>query len=134
MKSRLLLAALCLFGITARAQTKPATTTPPAVVSLIEGITDKQFMPDTAFVALSKQDEAQLAKEPVANWGLAQESGGNMTYYNLVIGTLSYQLVITRPPKSAYPIATLLRYSTPKSKPEPLARGTLRPVEAGKPK
>ncbi len=115
------------------AQNKPATT-PPAVVSLISGITDKHFEPDTAFAALSEEDETVLAKEPVANWGLAQASGENIVYYNLIVGTRSYQLLVARPPKSSYPTATLLRYTTPKSKPEPIARGALKPKAEEKPK
>ncbi|RYC68919.1 hypothetical protein [Spirosoma sordidisoli] len=129
MKNLLILLTLLLMGVSAPAQNKPATTTPPAVVSLVEGITDKRFLPDTAFAALSEEDQTLLAKEPVANWGLPQESGQYMTYYNLVIGTRSYQLVVTRAPRSSYPTATLLRFTTPKSKPEPIARGTLRPKE-----
>ncbi|MGF7217257.1 hypothetical protein GGR92_003430 [Spirosoma lacussanchae] len=129
MKNLLILLTLLLMGVSASAQNKPATTTPPAVVSLVEGITDKRFLPDTAFAALSEEDQTLLAKEPIANWGLPQESGQYMTYYNLVIGTRSYQLVVTRAPRSSYPTATLLRFTTPKSKPEPIARGTLRPKE-----
>ncbi len=125
MKNWLILSALLLPGLVATAQTKTPVSTPPAVVSLISGITDKQFLPDTAFVALTDQDEALLKKEPVANWSLPQASG-TMTYYNLVSGTLSYQLIVNRPPKSAYPLVMLVRYTTPKSKPEPIARGTLR--------
>lgn len=125
MKNWLILIALLLPELAATAQTKKPVSTPPTVISLISGITDKQFLPDTAFVALTDQDEALLKKEPVANWSLPQESG-NMTYYNLVSGTLSYQLIVSRPPKSAYPTAMLLRYATPKSKPEQIARGTLR--------
>ncbi|GAB4018747.1 hypothetical protein [Spirosoma koreense] len=124
---------LWLLGLSAIAQTQPATTTPPAVVSAIENITAKHFQPDTAYAALSTEDATLLAKEPIANWGLAQESGG-MTYYNLIVGTRSYQLIIVRPPKSSYPLATLLRFENPKSKPEPIARGTLRPKEEEKPK
>lgn len=124
MKKLLISITLLLPGLAATAQNKGSVLTPPAVVSLISGITDKQFRPDTAFVALTDQDETLLAKEPVANWSLPQESG-NMTYYNLVSGTRSYQLIVTRPPKSAYPTAMLLRYETPKSKPEPIARGLL---------
>lgn len=117
---------LLLTGASAIAQDKPATATPPSVVSVIQGITDKRFVPDTAYTALSDEDATLLAKEPVANWGLAQESGA-MTYYNLVIGTRSYQLVVIKPPKDEFPTATLLRFTTPKSKPEPIARGTLQP-------
>ncbi|AQG81501.1 hypothetical protein [Spirosoma montaniterrae] len=125
---------LLLLAGSATAQTKPGLTTPPSVVSLISGITTKQFQPDTAFAALSKEDETLLAKEPVANWGLPQTSGDNMTYYNLVVGTRSYQLVVKRLPKSDYPTATLLRYTTPQSKPEPIAQGVLKSEEAGKTK
>ena len=106
---------LLLMGASVAAQTKPASSTPPAVVSVVEGITAKRFMPDTAFVALSEEDETLLAKEPIANWGLAQESGKDMVYYNLVIGTRSYQLVVVRLPKSDFPTATLLRFTTPVS-------------------
>lgn len=125
MKKWLILSAMMLPGMVVMAQNKGAVSTPPAVVSVISGITDKHFLPDTAFAALTDQDESLLVKEPVANWSLPQESG-NMTYYNLVSGTRSYQLIVSRPPKSAYPTAMLLRYATPKSKPEPIARGTLR--------
>ena len=38
----------------------------------------------------------------------------------------SYQLLITKAPKDEYLTATLLRFITFKSKPEPIARGTLR--------
>ncbi|MDB5241186.1 MAG: hypothetical protein JWP57_1811 [Spirosoma sp.] len=116
-----------LMGSSAVAQTKPATPTPPKVVSLISDITDKRFEPDTAYAALSEEDQTLLSKEPVANWGLAQESGQFMTYYNPIIGTRSYQLLITKAPKAEFPTATLLRFVTPKSKPEPIARGTLKP-------
>jgi len=125
MKRWLIFSTLLLPALVATAQNKGSVSTPPAVVSLISGITDKHFLPDTAFVSLTDQDENLLVKESVANWSLPQESG-NMTYYNLVSGTRSYQLIVTRPPKSAYPTAMLLRYETPKSKPEPIARGTLR--------
>lgn len=126
MKNLLIFLPLLLVGAFATAQTKPLTT-PPAVVSAIEGITDKQFLPDTAYAALSEEDQTVLAKEPIANWGLAQVSGDNMTYYNLVVGTRSYQLLVTKSPKESLPTATLLRFATPKSKPEPIARGTLKP-------
>lgn len=99
------------------------------IVSVIEGVTSKHFVADTTFAALTEEDQTLLAKEPLANWGLLQESGKEMAYSNLVIGTRSYQLVITRPPRSDYPTATLLRYTTPQSKPEPIARGTLHPKE-----
>lgn len=120
-----------LMGVSAIAQTKP---TPPTIVSLVSDVTGKQFLPDTAFAALSEEDETLLVKEPVANWGLAQESGQYMTYYNLIIGTRSYQLLITKAPKAEFPTATLLRFITPKSKPEPIARGTLKPKAEEKPK
>jgi hypothetical protein len=129
-----ILSLLLLLGASAAAQTKPALTTPPSIVSLVEGITSKRFLPDTAFAALTKEDETVLAKEPVANWGLPQESANEMVYYNLVVGTRSYQLVIVRLPKAALPTATLLRFTSPKSKPEPIARGTLRPTTEEKPK
>ena len=129
--NRLLILLLLLTGGLATAQTKP---TPPAVVSLIDGVTGKRFLPDTAFAGLSDEDESLLVKEPVANWGLAQESGQYMTYYNLIIGTRSYQLLIVKSPKAEFPTATLLRFITPKSKPEPIARGTLKPKVDEKPK
>ena len=130
-----LLTLLCalLTGTSAAAQTKPASTTSPSIVSVIEDVTAKRFLPDTVFTALSEEDKTLLAKEPVANWGLAQESG-EMIYYNLVVGTRSYQLVIIKPPKEEFPKATLLRFTTPKSKPEPIARGTLRPKVEPAPK
>lgn len=131
---RNLLPLLLLVSASVIAQNKPALTTPPSVVSLVEGITSKRFLPDTAFAALTKEDETVLAKEPVANWGLPQESANEMVYYNLVVGTRSYQLVIVRLPKAAFPTATLLRFTNPKSKPEPIARGTLRPAAEEKPK
>lgn len=130
MKKSILFISLLLSGLSAEAQTKPASTTPatpPAIVSTIEDITDKRFLPDTTYAALSAEDAALLTKEPVANWGLPLESGTNILYYNLIIGTRSYQLLITQAPKASYPTATLLRFITPKSKPEPIARGTLRP-------
>jgi hypothetical protein len=110
-------------------QTKPATATPPAVVSVIEGVSGKHFEPDTVFAALSEEDETLLAKEPIANWSLLQESGKYITYSNLVVGTRSYQLLIAKAPKDEFPTATLMRYTTPKSKPDPIARGTLKPKE-----
>ncbi|GAB3331007.1 hypothetical protein GCM10027299_36440 [Larkinella ripae] len=122
---------LLLTGVSASAQTK-TTPTAPAVVAAIEGVTNKHFQPDTTYATLSAEDEKLLAKEPVANWGLPQESDG-MTYYNLVIGTRSYQLLITKAPKAEFSTATLLRFQDPKAKPEPIARGQLKPKEA-KPK
>ena len=122
-----------LTGMSAAAQTKPASTTAPSVVSVIEDVTAKRFLPDTVFTALSEEDKTVLVKEPVANWGLAQESG-EMIYYNLVVGTRSYQLIIIKPPKEEFPTATLLRFATPKSKPEPIARGTLKPKVEQTPK
>ncbi|WP_420149843.1 hypothetical protein [Spirosoma sp.] len=129
MKKLLTSLPLLLLSLMALAQTKttaPATST--AVVSVIEGVTGKHFQPDTAYAALSEEDETLLAKEPVANWSLLQESG-NMTYSNLVVGTRSYQLVIIKPAKTGVLTATLLRFATAKSKPEPIARGTLQPKE-----
>ncbi|MFD1142869.1 hypothetical protein ACFQ4C_17215 [Larkinella insperata] len=123
-----LVVGLLLAGLSAAAQTKPAATTPPAVVSAIEGITNKNFQPDTVYAALSAEDQRVLAKEPIANWGVAQASGA-MTYYNLVVGTRSYQLLITKAPKDEFSTATLLRYADPKAKPEPIARGMLKPKE-----
>lgn len=109
------------------AQTKPGPSKPSAVVTTIEGITNKHFESDTVFAALSAEDETVLAKEPVANWGLPQESQKDMTYYNLVVGTRSYQLIIVKQPKAVFPTATLLRFTDPKAKPEPIARGLLKP-------
>jgi hypothetical protein len=134
MKILLNIFPLWLITVFAMAQTKPASSTstspaPSAIVSAIQDITGKRFLPDTVFTALSEEDETLLGKEPIANWGLAQESGQNMTYYNLVIGTRSYQLLIAKSPKAEFPTATLLRFITPKSKPEPIARGTLKPKE-----
>ena len=119
-----------LFGLLspAFAQTKPAaSTTPPAVVSVVEGLTGKQFVPDTTYAALSAEDATLLAKEPRANWDLPRESGKYITYSNLVVGTRSYQLLVAHAPKDEFAKATLLRYTTPTSKPEPIARGTLKP-------
>lgn len=133
MKGLPILLALLLMGASAEAQTKPATLTPPAVVSVIEGVSGKRFLPDTVIATLSEEDETLLAKEPIANWGLLQESG-NMTYSNLVVGTRSYQLLITKLPKDEFPTAMLLRFVTPKSKPEPIARGVLKPKVEPTPK
>ncbi len=141
MNGFLKLLPLLLIGVSAAAQTKPITTPPavvsavvvsaavvsPAVVSVIQDITDKRFLPDTAFAALSEEDAVLLTKEPIANWGLPMESGKTMLYYNLVVGTRSYQLLITKAPTAEFPTATLLRFTTPKSKPEYIARGTLKP-------
>ncbi|RRB04023.1 hypothetical protein [Larkinella rosea] len=131
MKGFVILMSWLLMSVSAPAQTKP---TPPAVVTAIEGITGKHFLPDTAFAALSEEDVALLAKEPVANWGLPQAAEKEMTYYNLVVGTRSYQLIILKAPKAAFPTATLLRFTDPKAKPEPIARGTLKPKGEEKPK
>ena len=122
-----LLTLFLLMGGSTIAQTKPEAPVPAAIVSVIEGLTSKRFVADTAFAALSKEDQTLLAEEPMANWSLLQEPSKEMAYSNLIVGTRSYQLVITRPPKSDYPTATLLRYTTPKSKPEPIARGSLQP-------
>lgn len=127
MKDLLKILPFLLIGISAIAQTKtttPATST--SIVSVIEGVTGKHFVPDTAYAALSEEDENLLAKEPVANWSLLQESG-EMTYSNLVVGTRSYQLVLLKPAKTGILTATLLRFVTAKSKPEPIARGMLQP-------
>ncbi|GAB4045960.1 hypothetical protein [Spirosoma litoris] len=134
MKKLIGLLSLLLLGRVATAQTQPAPPTPPAVISVIESVSGKHFQPDTALAALSEEDETLLTKEPIANWGILQDSSPTMAYSNLVIGTRSYQLVITRPPKSSFPTAMLLRFSTPKSKPELIARGTLRPKAEEKPK
>ena len=100
MKRLLIVLSLLLTGASVSAQTK---STPPAVVKAIEGVTGKNFQPDTAFAALSEEDETLLAKEPVANWGLPQAAENDMSYYNLVIGTRSYQLVILKAPKAVFP-------------------------------
>jgi hypothetical protein len=116
----------------ATAKTKPSSTTLPSLNSIITSVSGKQFLPDTTFAALSEDDKTLLAEEPIANWGLAQESGPYLTYYNLIIGTRSYQLLIVKTPKAEFPTATLLRFTTPKSKPEPIARGVLKPRVAEK--
>ncbi len=117
------------------AQTKlPEAAVPATIVSVIEGVTSKRFVADTAFAALTKEDQTLLAKEPIANWSLMQDSSPEMAYSNLIIGTRSYQVVVTRYPKTDYPTVLLLRYTTPQSKPEPIARGTLRAKEEEKPK
>ncbi|AUD04449.1 hypothetical protein [Spirosoma pollinicola] len=134
MKRLFIIVVLLSMGFSTLAQTKPATTTPPAVVSAIEGVSGKQFLPDTSFAALSEDDINLLAKESTANWGLLQESSPYITYSNLVVGTRSYQLLITKTPKDEFPTATLMRYTTPKSKPEPIARGILKPKAEEKPK
>ncbi|GAB3943364.1 hypothetical protein GCM10028805_09500 [Spirosoma harenae] len=128
MNRLFMLLLLLLVGVSATAQTKPASTTPPDIVSVVEGVTGKSFQPDTTYAGLSEEDASLLAKEPIANWSLAQESG-QMVYYNLVVGTRSYQLIVIKPPKESFPKATLLRFATPKSKPEPIARGALKPKE-----
>ena len=134
MKPLLNLLLLLLMSVASVAQTKTtAPTMSTSIVSVIEGVTGQHFQPDTAYAALSEEDETLLAKEPVANWSLLQESG-EMAYSNLVIGTRSYQLVIVRPAKTGIPIATLLRFVTAKSKPEPIVRGTLQPKKEEKPK
>ncbi|MBC8152365.1 MAG: hypothetical protein H7Z72_05595 [Bacteroidetes bacterium] len=134
MKKALKLLPLLLMGVSAAAQTKPVSPPPPSVVSVIGSVTGKRFLPDTAFAALSEEDETLLAKEPIANWGLPMESGKNMSYYNLVVGTRSYQVIVIKLPTAEFPTATLLRFTTPKSKPEPIARGVLKPKEEEKPK
>ncbi|UFH52301.1 hypothetical protein [Spirosoma sp. KNUC1025] len=134
MKKILILLPLLFSGIVASAQTKPVPPTPASVVSVIEGVTGKRFVPDTTFAALSEEDQSLLAKQPLANWGLLQESSDNMAFSNLVIGTRSYQLVVRRLPKSSHPMAMLVRYTTPESKPETIARGTLQPKAEEKPK
>ncbi|MBC8155856.1 MAG: hypothetical protein H7Z72_23450 [Bacteroidetes bacterium] len=134
MKKALMLLPGLLMGLLATAQTKPVSPTPPSVVSAIGSVTGKRFLPDTAFAALSEEDETLLAKEPIANWGLPMESGKNVSYYNLIVGTRSYQVIIVKLPTAEFPTATLLRFTTPKSKPEPIARGVLKPKEEEKPK
>ena len=134
MKQSFTILTLLLIGLSAAAQTKPALSTPPSIVSVVEGVTGKHFQPDTAFAALSEEDETLLVNQPVANWSLLQESGKEMTYSNLVIGTRSYQLFIVKSAKDLFPKATLLRYVTPQSKPELIARGILKPKGEEKPK
>lgn len=129
MKRFIIIGLLLLVGLSSVAQIKPVPPTSATLVALLGDVTGKQFMPDTAFAALTDEDEILLAKEPVANWGLPQESGKAMMYYNLVVGTRSYQLIIVKLPKTEFPTATLLRFTTPKSKPEPIARGVLKPKE-----
>ncbi|GAB4000658.1 hypothetical protein GCM10028807_54340 [Spirosoma daeguense] len=124
-----LLAMLLLITLSASAQTKPAVAVPPGVVAAVEGVSGKHFVPDTTFASFSDEDKQDLTKQPVANWSLLQDANNQMAYSNLVVGTKSYQLVITRPPKSSYPTATVLRYTTPQSKPEPLVRGILQSKE-----
>lgn len=127
MKSLLNLLLLTLLTVPVLAQTKPAATTSPAIVSVVEGITGKHFVPDTTYAALSAEDTEVLAKEPRANWDLPREANKYMTYSNLIVGTRSYQLVVAKAPKDEFATATLLRYTTPQSKPEPIAHGTLQP-------
>ncbi len=134
MKKLLILMPLLLVSWFSMAQTKTASTTPPSVVSVIEGVTGKQFLPDTTYAALSDEDEKVLAKEPLANWDLPRENGKYVMYSNLVVGTRSYQLLITKLPKDEFSSAQLIRYETPKSKPEPIARGILKPKPVEKAK
>lgn len=133
MTQFLALATLLLANVVAVAQTKAALTTPPAVVSVVEGVTGKRFVPDTAYAALTDEDKTVLVNASTANWSLAQEAGA-MLYHNLVVGTRSYQVVIIKSPNEEFPKATLIRYTDPKAKPEPIARGTLRPRPTEKPK
>ncbi|MBD2699157.1 hypothetical protein IC229_00815 [Spirosoma sp. BT702] len=128
-----LFAMLLLVSLSATAQTKPESAVPPAIVAVVETVSGKHFVPDTTFASFSEEDKSLLAKEPVANWSLLQESD-NMAFSNLVVGTRSYQLVIRRLPKASYPTATVLRYTTPQSKPEPIVRGTLQAKEEAKAK
>lgn len=134
MKTFIILLPLVLVSWLSMAQTKTASTTPPSVVSVIEGVTGKHFLPDTVYAALSDEDEAVLAKAPLANWDLPRENGKYVMYSNLVVGSRSYQLLITKLPKDEFSSAQLIRYETPKSKPEPIARGTLKPKAAEKEK
>lgn len=128
--------AMLLTGVSAVAQTKPTSeaklpaSTPPSVVSVVESVTGKRFQPDTTYAALSADDTKTLMEQPTANWSLPQDSG-KMTYYNLVVGTRSYQLIVLPASKSGGPSATLLRFKDPKAKPEPIARGTLSPKTGG---
>lgn len=131
MKNLFSLLPLLLLSWFSVAQTK---TTPPAVISVIEGVTGKQFLSDTAYTALSEEDVTLLAKEPLANWDLPRENGKYIMYSNLIVGTRSYQLLITKLPKDEFSSAQLIRYETPKSKPEPIARGTLKPKAVEKAK
>lgn len=117
---------LLLLSAVATAQPQ-SPVTPPAVVTVIEGVTGKRFEPDTAYATLSADDQTLLTSEPVANWGLAQISGPTMTYYNLVVGTRSYQLLVTKDPRESRPRAMLLRFRSPGAKPEAIARGILHP-------
>jgi hypothetical protein len=133
MNRLLSLFTLTLVSLSAVAQTKTEAT-PPAIVSLIEGITGKEFKPDTAYSTLSKEDVDILTKQPVANWSLPQPSGDQMMYQNLIVGQKSYRLVIIKQPQISLPTAMLLRYPTAESKPETIARGTLSPKEQQKAK
>jgi hypothetical protein len=126
-----ILFALLLVSFSVAAQSK---TTPPTIVSLIEGVTGKEFKPDTVYATLSKEDIDILGKEPIANWSLPQASGDQMMYHNLVVGQKSYRLVIIKQPQISLPTAMLLRYPTAQSKPETIARGTLSPKEPAKAK
>ena len=134
MKNALSSLLLALFTLPVLAQTKPATTTPPAIVSVVEGVTGKHFVPDTTYAALTDEDATVLAREPRANWDLPREANKYVTYSNLIVGTRSYQVVVAHDPKDEFPTATLLRYTTPQSKPEPIARGTLKPKAVEKAK
>lgn len=133
MKRFLCLSFLLLLSWCSMAQTKPAPT-PPAVVSVIEGVSGKQFVADTSYKALSDEDIAVLSKAPLANWDLPRENGKFVMYSNLVVGTRSYQLLMVKQPKDEFASAQLLRYETPTAKPEPIARGVLKPKVAEKAK
>jgi len=131
MKKYLSLLPLLLLSWYSMAQSKPATT-PPAVVSVIEGVSGKQFVADTSYKALSDEDVSVLSKAPLANWDLPRENGKFVMYSNLVVGTRSYQLLMVKQPKDEFASAQLIRYETPTSKPEPIARGILKPKGAEK--
>lgn len=128
MNRFLFLISLLLTGVTF-AQTKPAHTAPPALVTLIEGITSKTFTPDTTVAGLSDEDIAIVTKEPVANWSLPQSPSPQLSYQNLIVGKQSYRLVVVKTPQAALPVATLLHYTTADAKPSIMARGTLQPKE-----
>ncbi|RYG54096.1 hypothetical protein EON80_32070, partial [bacterium] len=127
MKTLINVLPLLLISWLSVAQTKPTSTTPSAVVSAIEGVTGKQFIPDTVYAELTDEDESLLAKQSPANWDLPRENGKYVMYSNLIVGTRSYQLLITKLPKDELATAQLIRYETPTSKPAPIARGKLKP-------
>lgn len=128
MKRLLFLLGALLTG-TVCAQTAPAAhTAPPALVKLIEGITNKEFTPDTTVAGLSNDEIAVVTKEPIANWSLPQTPSPQLSYQNLIVGKQSYRLVVVKNPQVSLPTATLLHYTTAEAKPEIMARGTLHPA------